>query len=432
MKKLREAIAHLEDEEKFGYKITIAALSIHTRLTPDTVAKVLDAEQGVDRRTLNRFFSTFKLELSESDYCQANFKQNDRPQIIISPAPQSSPSQGQIDNGEAPDVSAFYGRTDELQTLEQWILHDRCRLITVLGRGGMGKTSLVARLIQQIAEHRDCRAAPASEFQYVVWRSLRHAPAVEETLTQLIHIVSNQQEIDLPDALNQLLSRLMRYLNQTRCLLVLDNVETILQAGEQAGYYRQGFEGYEELIRRVGESPHNSCLILTSRERSREMGLLEGKNYLIRSLLLKGIQHQDTLELLQAEGIDPTEAEAQILQRWYSGNPLTLKIAANTIQGLFLGNSDRFLDRGVATFGDIYALLDQQFERLSELEKTVLYWLAIHQEPVFLLNLIDAIVPLVAPYQLLCLTRPQTRTAILLIVGRCKWHVFSSIGSKAF
>jgi hypothetical protein len=33
-------------------------------------------------------------------------------------------------------------------------------------------------------------------------------------------------------------------------------------------------------------------------------------------------------------------------------------------------------------FGDIYKLLDEQFERLSTLEREVIYWLAADQEPI--------------------------------------------------
>lgn len=39
------------------------------------------------------------------------------------------------DWGETIDVSLFYGRTQELATLEQLIIGDRCRLITILGNG---------------------------------------------------------------------------------------------------------------------------------------------------------------------------------------------------------------------------------------------------------------------------------------------------------
>jgi len=41
------------------------------------------------------------------------------------------------------------------------------------------------------------------------------------------------------------------------------------------GYMRAGYEGYGQLLRRVGESEHQSCLLLTSREKASEIVSLE-------------------------------------------------------------------------------------------------------------------------------------------------------------
>jgi len=43
----------------------------------------------------------------------------------------------------------------------------------------------------------------------------------------------------------------MEYLRSSRCLLVLDNGESILRSGERAGRYRSGYEGYGQLLRQM-------------------------------------------------------------------------------------------------------------------------------------------------------------------------------------
>ncbi|PSR15768.1 transcriptional regulator [filamentous cyanobacterium CCP3] len=393
IQKLRTAITHLENEENFGQKLTIAELGFRTRLTPDTVAKVLNTEQGVDYRTLDSFFRTLNLELGESDYIRADLRCI--PPLVATP-PQ--PATVQIDWGEAPDASIFYGRTQELETLTQWVQVDRCRVINLLGLGGIGKTTLVATLIDRLAKRQNS-SAPA--FEHIIWRSLRHEPSVDEILSDLLQVLSNSPALTLPHTLNQTISQLMKILQQRRCLLVLDSVEAILQSKERSGCYRDGFEGYGELIRRMGESGHSSCLILTSREQSHEIRLLEGKDYPVRSHLLKGLLPQDGLNILQAEGIAATDADHQALLELYAGNPLLLKMATSTIHSLFMGNVAHFLAQEALTFGHIYDLLDHQFERLSALEKTVMHWLAHQGKSVLLPSVIATFVPSVSRQKLL-------------------------------
>jgi hypothetical protein len=267
----------------------------------------------------------------------------------------------------------------------------------VLGMGGMGKTSLIAKLMAGFTNSTD---SSSSEFQYVIWRSLHHTPTVEETLTDLIHILSDQKAINLPKSPDQLISKLMQYLHQTRCLLVLDHLESILQCGEQAGSYREGFENYGQLIRTIAESTHKSCLIIISREPPIAFSLLEKKANSIKSLILKGLLPEDGLKIFQSEGIDETQAEWQTLHHHYAGNPLILKIVATNIYFLFSGKIDLFLAHGVTVFSGIYDLLDQQFQRLSDLDKTVIYSLAIHREPIFMPELLNEIIPAVTSQKL--------------------------------
>ena len=61
----------------------------------------------------------------------------------------------QEDWSEVPVVVSLYGRERECSELERWLEDRRCQVITVLGMGGMGKTSLVATVANRVKESFD-------------------------------------------------------------------------------------------------------------------------------------------------------------------------------------------------------------------------------------------------------------------------------------
>ncbi|MBW4591655.1 MAG: pentapeptide repeat-containing protein [Brasilonema angustatum HA4187-MV1] len=288
------------------------------------------------------------------------------------------------DFGEAPDVPVFFGRRSELDTLEQWIVKQRCRLVAILGMGGIGKTTLCVKLVQEIED----------QFEYVIWRSLRHAPSVTDILCDLLKFLSNNEAKTDWDNLEVGISQLIARLRKHRCLLVLDNAESILLKGDRAGHYRKEYEGYGELFRQIGEVPHQSCLVLNSRENPKEISPLEGENLKVQALQLGGLERQEAKKIFVGKGdFSGTDEDWANLINFYTGNPLALRIVATTIQEVFGGNISEFLRQGAAVFiGNIRDILDQQYERLSALEKNILYWLAVNVKSTSLSELQEDII----------------------------------------
>ncbi|MBD2386262.1 NB-ARC domain-containing protein [Cylindrospermum sp. FACHB-282] len=285
--------------------------------------------------------------------------------------------------GEAIDVSQFCGRTSELETLSQWIVKNRCRVVTLLGMGGMGKTALSVKLAEQLQ----------GKFEYVIWRSLRHAPFFHDKVTDCIKILSHQQVTTLPADSHEQITYLIEYLRKFRCLVILDNFDTLLQQGKRTGCYREGYEPYSELLWRLGETQHQSCLLLTSREKPDEIAALEGDGLPVRTLALSGLEVAAGQTILTLKGLLGTENETRQLVECYRGNPLALKIAATSIRDLHEGNITRFFTEGTTVFKGIGNLLEQQFKTLSTSEQQVMYWLAINREKVSVAELQTAFTP---------------------------------------
>lgn len=277
----------------------------------------------------------------------------------------------------AVDVAAFYGRKTELTQLKQWIIKDSCRLIAILGMGGIGKTALAVKVGQQMQQ----------QFEWLIWRSLSSAPPLEEFLEDLLQAVSQGQKTQVPATIEGKISLLMAYLRGSsgegtalkhRYLLVLDRVEAILRPQALAGCYREGYEGYGQLFRRLGEECHRSCCLLITREKPRDIASMAGVELPVRTLQLSGLKTEDSILLLVAKGHKSCKDELQLLVTLYDNNPLVLKLVATTIQNVFDGSITDFLTEGTIVFGNIQELLEDQFSRLSELEQQILYGLATH------------------------------------------------------
>lgn len=298
---------------------------------------------------------------------------------LLTPQPPSGP---QVDWGEAPTVVNFYGREPELATLTRWVVEEGCRMVSVLGMGGIGKSALVVHAMQQLAEN----------FEVVLFRSLRDAPSCEALLESCLSVLAPDLLALDSQGQEYRLSQLLAELRSRRVLLVLDNLEVLLEEGKVLGRLRPGFEAYRHLLRQVAETAHQGCLLLTSREKPTALRSLEGRRTLVRSLRLSGLEATACEQLLAEHEVIGTLEEHARLGELYVGNPLALKIVAETIADLFGGAIDQFLSDSTTICGSISELLEEQWARLSPVEQTVFSWLATLREPTTLDDLLAVLV----------------------------------------
>ncbi|PZO20333.1 MAG: hypothetical protein DCF25_06805 [Leptolyngbya foveolarum] len=243
------------------------------------------------------------------------------------------------------------------------------------------------------------------------------------------------------ESVTRLIRQLILHLSQQVCLVVLDGFEAVFKAEQdadeevptfdvsrqqQASAYKAGFAAYGKLLEAIKDSARrfqssevglslerkdnshlSSCLILTSREKPRELlsAVSSGVPSRVPSRVpsavspvvppvvakestklytLSGLSDADAKAVIEKFCLQGTIADYRNFARRYNGHPMALLLAANTIQDVFSGSIRDFLDQDISVFDDLRSVLKDQFKRLPLVEKEAIYWLAINQKPCLL------------------------------------------------
>jgi hypothetical protein len=285
-----------------------------------------------------------------------------------SPVPKSSKKEReppQIDLGLAPEVSCFYGRREELETLESWV--SCSRLILLLGLPGIGKTSLALKLIDRIQ----------TQFDRILYYSLQFSPPLTATLTYLLQVLTDSEEV--PHQLEAQHEALLKALKRDRLLILLDDMQTLFAPQQSAGHYYPNLENYRTFFQLLGQVPHQSCIILISDEQPKE----QKTNPILR---LNGLGNHTTDIFRHYQLLD--EEDWETLSHRYHHHPLWLTGVSQLIQDLFQGNVHKFLEQDILLIDSIQDQYQRRFNRLSDLEQELLQDMAQFSAPVGLGDLL--------------------------------------------
>src|SRR6266446_216725 len=349
------------------------------------------------------FWMQVQLAAPSASHALVLLKREAAQPVELQVSQETSAASSRFDWGDALDVRDFYGREAERLLLEQWMVKERWQVVSVLGMGGIGKSALAVTLMRHVAP----------SFQAVVFRSVRDAPPCEDLLVDCLQVLAPQPLFILPTSVERGIDLLLKSLQARRCLLVLDNLETLLQAHDPESRFLPGYEDYGALLRRVAETAHQSCLLLTSRESPADLVPLDDSRTPVRALRLSGLDAVSCEQLLEEKDVAGATPDRERLIERYGGNPLALKIVAETIVELFGGEIAPFLEQGEVVFGSVRELLGEQFVRLSAVEQSVLLWLAIVREPVTIEELLAVLVTPLPRAQVLDAVEALRRRSLL-------------------
>jgi hypothetical protein len=212
-----------------------------------------------------------------------------------------------------------------------------------------------------------------TQFDYIIWKSLNNIPTLSTLQNELKEFFSQSQQTPL--------STIIDYFRNSRCLVILDDIQDIFKSGELAGQYLPEYQDYSKFFKQIATSSHQSCLILLGWEKPREIASLEAENRPVRTLNLQGLG-EEAIEILREKRLTDEQKWSELITI-YQGHPSWLNIISATINELFNGSVAEFLaEQNDRYLGDLEPILQTHLDQLAESEKQVIYWLATQNKPV--------------------------------------------------
>jgi hypothetical protein len=218
-----------------------------------------------------------------------------------------------VNNWLPPVPGAWQARSEE-QTISNYLTDNQTRLVGIYGAGGFGKSALAAQVFRQ-----------AEGFSHKLWANFQEPTDFGTFGRWLIQELLGKEdyakvrELYERDTDAELIVKTLNELGQRRCLVVLDNLETLFQTEELWQPYGEFLAGWLGLAS-AGK------LLLTSQLR------LDLPGSAWQWLPLKGLELAQGVALLKAQQIEGSDEQlAEFVDR-VDGHPLLLRLAASWLQ----------------------------------------------------------------------------------------------------
>ncbi|MEH2220449.1 MAG: tetratricopeptide repeat protein [Nostoc sp.] len=209
-----------------------------------------------------------------------------------------------------PTLKNWQGRDQEIQQITTWLADNDVNIIGIQGLTGIGKSCLAAKVYE------------SQLFEARFWADVREGTDfsvfAKKALTELAG--KSSEELATLGEPSQLFFALLDILRQRPCLLVFDNLETLL---DQERHFR---EPYKYFFNRWIEHGTTSKILLTTQIQPEVM---EGHDYW---LSLQGLKVTEGAKLLSDLGIVGSDEELQDFSKYLNGHPMMLRLVASKLK----------------------------------------------------------------------------------------------------
>ena len=198
--------------------------------------------------------------------------------------------------------------------LHNYFADAQVRLVELCAAGGYGKSALAARVYRQ-----------ATGFEKKLWANFQEPASFDTFARWVIQQVIGEEKYALVretyerDSAEELVIKSLNLLRGTRCLLVLDNLETLFQSSAL-------WKHYGEFLARWLETGNDGTILLTSQYR------LDLPTAAWRWEAVKGLTDLQGMALLKAQNIEGLEEDLAAFVEATGGHPLMLQLAVSWLR----------------------------------------------------------------------------------------------------
>lgn len=289
---------------------------------------------------------------------------------------------GLVDWGDAPPHMDIFGRREEMTWLNERSA-EGVKIFCLVGTGGIGKSTLARNWADALVDESDA----------VIWISFKNRPDPLDVFRKICQLLVPECTIPVKSIFEHI-DDLIDLLTYKKAIIILDNMESVMKSGDETGEFIEEFSYIERFLKRFADITTQSTILLTTRELPNCIESFANSHPTIcRFYNLPGLDKEAVKQIVAFHGLTwKKEENLEKFSEHHGGSPYAITLASSTVLSDYGGVIDNYVESESKLPSKLIKLLDTQIIRLSDLQKTILYLLAVERVPVSLRSILDSLI----------------------------------------